>query len=119
MWKVLGVETTVVKSADVWKKRMIELSKRRKNREKFVELLESAEVNYWFDAAKEVHAFYIKFPENIGPGDLKFFKEFVEKIRSSLKVPIIEVDGIPQEYRIVLTSEEEEDVYHGRHSDQE
>jgi hypothetical protein len=119
MWKVLGVETTVVRSGDVWKKRMIELSKRRKNKERFIELLESADVNYWFDAAKEVHAFYIKFPESIGPDDLQFFKEFIEKIRSSLKVPVIEVDGIPQEYRIVLTSEEEEDVYRRRFSDQE
>lgn len=111
MWKVLGIETTVVKSADVWKKRMIELSKRRKNRERFIELLESADVNYWFDAAKEVHAFYIRFQENIGPEDLQFFKEFIEKVHHSLKVPVIEIDGVPQEFRIVLTSEEEEDVY--------
>lgn len=82
-------------------------------------MLKSADVNYWFDGAKEVHAFYIKFPESVGPEDLRFFKEFIEKVRSSLKVPVIEVDGIPQEYRIVLTSEEEEDVYRRRSSDKE
>ncbi|MEM2943448.1 MAG: hypothetical protein QXN93_03500 [Methanomassiliicoccales archaeon] len=111
MWKIFGVETPIVRCGDIWKERLIELSKRKKDREKFVKLLATAEIDYWFDSSREIHAFYVKFPENTDSKDLQFFKDFIDKIRKSAKFPMVEMDGKPQEYRIVLTSSEEEDVY--------
>ena len=60
MWKVLGVETIILINADaVWTKRLLELSRRRKDAPKFQELLAKANIRYFFDTIREVHMFLI------------------------------------------------------------
>ena len=45
MWKVLDEETVIPAMADTWANRMVELSKRRKDRDRFVRTLEEADVS--------------------------------------------------------------------------
>jgi hypothetical protein len=40
MWKVLGVEGTIPAFAEIWKQRMIELSKRKKDEADLIRLAE-------------------------------------------------------------------------------
>jgi hypothetical protein len=111
MWRVLGVETSILKAGQVWKDRVLQLSKRKKGRERFLQILDRADVNHWFDAQEELHVLYVQFPKNIEADDLKLFKDFVVKVMKGVPEPVIEYNGIPQRFTIVMTSEEEEDVY--------
>jgi len=111
MWKVLGVETSILKAGQVWKERVLLLSKRKKGRDRFLRVMDRADVNHWFDAQEELHVLYVQFPVNTKAEDLQFFKDFVVKVMKGMSDPVIEFNGIPQRFTIVMTSEEEEDVY--------
>jgi hypothetical protein len=111
MWKVLGVETSILKAGQVWKERMSQLSRRKKGREKFLRVLDKADVNHWFDAQEELHVLYIQFPEDTDAQDMHFFKGFVVKTIKGISDPVIDFDGIPQRFTIVMTAEEEENVF--------
>ena len=79
MWKVFGVEGTIPAFSEIWKQRMIEFSKRKKDRERFLKMIEESEVRYVLDAIREVHVFMVYLPTKYGREDLLFFKEFVVK----------------------------------------
>jgi len=110
-WKVLGTPTPLVKAGRVFRDRLVELSRRKKGRTRFMELMERGEVNYWFDGSRNVHAFYIEFQPSVGPDDIAFLKEFILKVIGSSADPVVELNGEAQRFSVVLTSEEEEDPY--------
>lgn len=116
MWKVLGEETVIPKIGDVWKERMIQLSHRRKDRERFIGTLKDAEVRYTFDAIREIHNFIITLPPKYGHEDLEFMRAFVSRVNKSIKFPVIEFEGFEQMFSIIFTSEVEEDDYAQRRS---
>jgi hypothetical protein len=115
MWKVLGKEAPLVAFGDVWKERLVELSKRRKGKERFLSMLEKASVRYTFDAIREVHAFVVHLPVDFGHADLEFFKEFLLKEVKGSKTPVVDLDGVAQKYTVVITSEPERDEYFQRY----
>jgi predicted DNA binding protein len=111
MWKVFGVEGTIPAFAEIWKLRMIELSKRKKDRERFLQMIEDSDVRYVLDAIREVHVFMVYLPAKYGREDLVFFKDFVVKTTKSAKVPTLEFNGMMQNHGVVITTQEEEDEY--------
>ncbi len=111
MWKVFGVEGTIPAFAEIWKQRMIDLSKRKKDRERFLAMLEESDVRYVLDAIREVHMFMVYLPTKYDREDLIFFKEFVTKATKSAKVPTLELNGVPQVYGVVITAQEDENEY--------
>ncbi len=115
MWEVLGADTSLVRVKDTWKGRMIELSQEREGQERFLELLNIADINYWFDGVQEVHSFYLEFPDTVGSEELEFVKGFVLGILEDSECPLIRLKGDEddQEYALVFTSEQEEDTYKG------
>lgn len=123
MWKVLGFETALIKSGDMWEERLIELSSKKKGSERFISLLSKGEVRYWFDTIEEIHSFSVVFPEDVSGEDLQFMKDFILKVHKSAKVPVIEYEGTPQRATIILTSEMDKDVHkdslHNKRQDQE
>ncbi|MBM4237198.1 MAG: hypothetical protein FJ151_01785 [Euryarchaeota archaeon] len=110
MWKVLGVDTALVKAGDLWKERMVALSAGRKGRREFLSMLEKADISYWFDAVKEVHAFYVKFPDEVTSEELRRFEKSVTGILSRVSFPVVELEGVAQRYAVVMTAEEEENL---------
>ncbi len=114
MWKVLGEETVIPKMGDVWAERMVQLSKRRKDKDRFISILKDADVRYIFDAMREVNTFIITLPPKYGHEDLVFMRAYVNRVDKSLKVPVVEYEGVPQKYSIIFTSEVEEDDYRWR-----
>ncbi len=114
MWKVFGVEGTIPAFAEIWKQRIIEFSKRKKDRERFLKMMEESEVRYVLDAIREVHVFMVYLPTKYKREDLLFFKEFVIKATQSAKVPALEFDGVAQPNGVVITSQEEWNDYEWR-----
>jgi hypothetical protein len=111
MWKVLGVETSILKVGQIWKEQVVLLSKKKIGRDRFLRVIDTADVNHWFDAQEELHVLYVQFPVETKAEDLQFFKDFVVKVMKGVSEPVIEYNGIPQRFTIVMTSEEEEHVY--------
>lgn len=116
MWKVLGEETVIPMMGDVWAQRMVELSKRRKDKERFIRTLAGVEVRYVFDGVREVNTFIINLPSKYGKDDLEFMRAFVAKVNKSIKVPVVEYEGTEQRFSIIFTSDVEEDDYSWRKS---
>ena len=114
MWKVLGVEGTIPAFAEIWKQRMIELSKRKKDRERFLKMIEDSDVRYVLDAIRDVHVFMIYLPAKYSREDLEFFKEFVIKATKSTKAPTLEFNGMMQNHGVVITAQEDWDEYEWR-----
>jgi hypothetical protein len=111
MWKVFGVATNLVAAGDVWQKQLVKLSGRKKDKDKFLELNQKADVNYMFDTIREVHIFYVKFPEGTDMEDLKFYEHFVLKITKAAKDPTLEFEGIAQKFMVVISAESEMNEY--------
>ena len=113
MWKVFGVPENIIESGEVWEKQIIELSRRKKGRPRFLEIMDEAEVSHWFDPIEEIHVFHVQLPKKYGPDDVDFIKSFIIKIIKGTKEPVISLFDEPQKYTVVITSEREKDVYKG------
>lgn len=111
MWKVLGVESILLNADAVWVDRLMSLSQRRKDAPRFRELLGQADVRYYFDTIREVHMFRLQFPPKVTLEELEFLKEFIQKLYKAAKVPVVEFDGQAQLSSVILSSDEDEDVY--------
>jgi hypothetical protein len=116
MWKVLGVETIMINADGVWLDRLMELSKRRKDAPRFRELIAQADVRYFFDAIREIHVFFIRFPPSVTLEELEFLKAFIMKLHAAAKVPIVEFDGESQMAAVAMTSEEDVDDHKKRNN---
>jgi hypothetical protein len=114
MWKVLGEETVILKMGDVWEERMVQLSKRRKDKDRFIKIIKEADVRYVFDSIREVNTFIINLPSKYGHEDLEFMRAYVNRVDKSLKFPVVEYEGVPQRYSIIFTSDKEDDDYQWR-----
>jgi hypothetical protein len=114
MWKVLGEETVIPKMGDVWVERMVQLSRRRKDKDRFIKTLQDAEVRYVFDAIREVNTFIVTLPPKYKHEDLVFMRSYVDRMDKSLKFPVVEYEGAAQRYSIIFTSDEDEDDYKWR-----
>jgi len=114
MWKVLGEETVIPKMEEVWVERMVQLSKRRKDKDRFIKTLQEADVRYVFDAIREINTFIITLPPKYGHKDLEFMRAYVSRVDKSLKFPVVEYEGVAQRYSIIFTSDVELDDYQWR-----
>jgi hypothetical protein len=114
MWKVFGITTNLVAAGDVWQNMLVKLSERKKDKGKFLELNQKAEVSCVFDTVREIHIFYVRFPDSTEMEDLKFFEHFVVKLTKSTKAPTLEYQGVAQKFMVVITAEADMNEYSER-----
>lgn len=116
MWKVFGEEGVMVRFGPLWKERMIELSKHRKDRDRFLELLEKAEITHYLDIHQTLHVFRMDLPTTCTAEDVEFLKGFVQRIIKSAEYPMVDLDGEEQKAALVISAEEPEDEHVSRMS---
>lgn len=116
MWKVFGEEGVMVQFGPLWKERMIELSKRRKDRDRFLELLEKAEISHYLDIHQTLHVFRMDLPPTCTVEDVEFLKGFVQRILKGTDYPMVDLDGEAQKAALVISAEEPEDEHATRMS---
>jgi hypothetical protein len=88
---------------------MVMLSRRKKDRDRFLKLLSEADIRYALDGIREVHVFTLTLPANHGHEDLEFLKGFILKIIKAAKSPVIEVEGVTEKYGFVIAMPDEDD----------
>jgi hypothetical protein len=113
-WKVLGRKTAAVGIGLAFDEEIRARSARRKDRERFLKLLEKSEPSYFFDTWKEIHVFMYRFPKDVSTEDLEFAKGMIDRIIKSSKDNVVELEGQPQVFSIVLTAAEDTDLYRYR-----
>ena len=111
MWKVLGKEAVIPTMADIWRERALELTKRKKDKERFLKLLEDAEMRVVLDGVRETWMFILNLPEKTKRSDLEFMARWLSGLSKSAKSPLLEMDGVSQPVSIAVTSEEYADDY--------
>ncbi|MGD1060580.1 MAG: hypothetical protein ABR879_03895 [Methanomassiliicoccales archaeon] len=111
MWKILGEEAVIPTMADVWRKRVVDLSKAKKERERFLALLEKGEMRVVLDGVRETWMFIINLPSETKRADLEFLARYLQSLDKAAKKPFMEMDGEAQKSSIVVTTEEYGDDY--------
>jgi hypothetical protein len=114
MWKVFGEEGLIVQFETLWIARIRELSKRMKDRDRFLKLLDSAEMRYHTDVHQKLHVFKMTLPTSCSADDVLFMKSFVQRIIKSTEYPMVDLDGVEQRAALIITAEEEEDDHKTR-----
>jgi len=114
MWKVFGEEAVMVQFGTLWKSRMVELSKRRKGRDRFLELMEKADISHYLDIHQKLHVFRMDLPTDLTVDDVEFLKGFVQRIIKSTEYPMVDLDGQEQRAVLIISAEEPEDEHKTR-----
>ncbi len=114
MWKVFGEEGVMVQFGTLWTARMRDLSKRRKDRDRFLALLDSAEVTHYLDIHQKMHVFKMTLPSSCTVEDVEFLKGFVQRILKSVEYPMVDLDGEEQRAALIITAEESVDEHSER-----
>ncbi|MCX6650231.1 MAG: hypothetical protein NT131_01025 [Methanomassiliicoccales archaeon] len=116
MWKVFGEEGVMVQFGSLWTERMRELSKRRRDRERFLKLLDQAEMSYYLDIHQKLHVFTMRLPTSCTVEDVEFLKVFVQRIIKSVEYPMVDLDGEEQMAALIITAEDPSDEHRDRMS---
>jgi len=117
MWKVFGEEGVMVQFGQLWKERMIELSKRRKDRERFLALLEKADISHYLDIHQALHVFRMDLPTDCTADDVEFLKNFVQRIIKSTEYHMVDLDDEEQKAALIISAEDPEDEHRSRMSE--
>ncbi len=116
MWKVFGEEGVMVQFGFLWTERMKVLSKRRKDRPRFLELLDQADISHYLDIHQKLHVFKMDLPTTCTPEDVQFLKSFIQRIIKSVEYPMVELDDEEQRAALIITAGEPEDEERNRMS---
>jgi len=116
MWKVFGEEGVMVQFGSLWTERMRELSKRRKDRDRFLKLLDQAEIAHYLDIHQALHVFKMTLPTSCTVEDVEFLKAFVQRIIKSVDYPMVDLDGAEQRAALIITADESQDDHKERMS---
>jgi len=116
MWKVFGEEGVMVQFGSLWTERMRELSKRRKDRDRFLKLLDQAEITHYLDIHQALHVFKMTLPTSCTAEDVEFLKAFVQRIIKSVDYPMVDLDGTEQRAALIITADESQDDHKERMS---
>ncbi len=114
MWTALGKETPPVAIGQTWQDQLIERSRRKRGRDRFLAIMKGASFNYWFDAIKEIHVLLIQLPRKTKREDIDFLGDFITRVHKGAKIPVIAFDGRPQRFSLIITSETPKDDYEAR-----
>ena len=117
MWKVFGEECVMVQFGSMWAERMRDLSKRRKDRERFIALLDQADMAHYLDVHQQLHVFKMRLPESCTVDDVEFLKTFIQRIIRSVEYPMVDLDGEEQRAALMIMAEEPADEHHVRMSE--
>jgi len=110
MWKVLGKEALYLDIAPVWKERMLELAGDDEKAKKFKEIVQVSEVTSLFNASSLEHAFFIRVDDAVTPEDIQICADVTLDILKSVDFPIIECEGVKQNYQVNITNWHEPEI---------
>ena len=110
MWQVLGVNAMYVEFADVWKRRMIEISEDREDGKRFRELMNNADVRHLLNGSTEEHTFMIDLPETATPEDIQFLADVILDVAKTSDFYFMALEGEYQPCQVIFSNEKEPEI---------
>jgi hypothetical protein len=110
MWQVLGEKALYVEFADVWARRMTEISEDREDGERFRELVKDADVRHLFNGVSEEHSFMVGLPASVTPEDIQFLADVILDVANTVGSDFISLDGEHQKCQVIFSNEEEPEI---------
>jgi len=110
MWQILGVNALYIEFADVWARRMTEISEDREDGEHFRELVKDAEVGHLFNGTSEIHTFMIDLPDSATPEDIQFLADVVLDVAKTSDFDFVSLDGEYQKCQVIFSNEKEPEI---------
>jgi hypothetical protein len=116
-WKVLGKHTLPVGIQDAWTDQLRSLAGKREDGERFLQMMDRADIAYKFDTIRELHVFLVKFAPETDMKDLEYFRDQIEVMRKSARVVMVSVDGTKQMSTVVISADQERNEYQMRNEE--
>jgi hypothetical protein len=116
-WKVLGKHTLPVGIQDAWTDQLRSLAGKREDGERFLQMMDRADIAYKFDTIRELHVFLVKFAPETDMKDLEYFRDQIEVMRKSARLVMISVDGKKQMCTVVISADQERNEYQIRNEE--
>ena len=110
-WKVLGKKTLPVGIQDAWIDQLRLLAGKKDDGQRFLEMMDIADIAYKFDTIRELHIFQVKFSADVEKEDLEYFAGYVEKLQKSARVVMVSLEGKKQKATVVLSSDQDINEY--------
>lgn len=110
MWQILGVKALYVEFADVWKKRMLEISEDRDEHDRFVKLMDAANIVHLFNGSTEIHTFMVELPDDISADDVQFLADEILDVARTADFDFIALENKYQKCQVIFTTEKEPEI---------
>ena len=110
MWQILGVNALYVEFADVWARRMTEISEDREDGERFRDIVKDAEVSHLFNGISEVHTFMIDLPDSATPDEIQFLADVILDVAKTADFNFVSLDGEYQKCQVIFSNEKEPEI---------
>ena len=110
MWQVLGANALYIDFADVWKKRIMDISEDCADGERFRSLIADTEVTHLFNGSTEIHSFMVDLPDFATPADIQFLAEVILEVAKAADFDFISLDGKYQKCQVIFSNEKEPEI---------
>ena len=110
MWKILGADSLYLEFADVWRRRIIEIVSGTEHKDRFLELMNAAEVTYMMNGATEIHTFVVDLPESISPEDIQFLADRILNVAKTFEAPFVSLNDNYEKCQVIFTNEKEPEI---------
>ena len=116
-WKVLGKHTLPVGIQDAWTDQLRMFAEKSKDGERFLRLLDQADIAYKFDTIRELHVFLVKFSPEMDMKELEYFRDQIEVMRKKARVVMVSLEGEKQKSTVVISADREWNEYQVRNEE--
>ena len=110
MWQILGVKALYVEFADVWARRMTEISEDREDGERFREIVKDADVTHLFNGTTEIHTFMVALPESATPDEIQFLADVILDVAKTADFDFVSLEGEYQKCQVIFSNEKEPEI---------
>jgi len=110
MWKILGMKTIYIDIPNTAKNRLIDLAGEGEKETIFKDLMERSEMIFLLNGETEENSFFITVPGDLTPEDIQIMADVILEVAKTIEFPFIEVEGIEQRYRVIITNSKEPEL---------
>lgn len=114
---MLGKHTLPVGIQDAWTDQLRMFAGKRKDGERFLKMLDKADIAYKFDTIRELHVFLVKFAPETDMKDLEYFRDQIEVMRKAERAVMISLEGEKQNSTVVISADQEWNEYRYRNDE--
>ncbi|MCL2296133.1 MAG: hypothetical protein FWC29_03520 [Methanomassiliicoccaceae archaeon] len=104
------MKTIYIDIPNTAKNRLIDLAGEGEKETIFKDLMERSEMIFLLNGETEENSFFITVPGDLTPEDIQIMADVILEVAKTIEFPFIEVEGIEQRYRVIITNSKEPEL---------